>query len=430
MKQDIINRYFFFLFSIIPLSLLVGSAVSAINVLLIAISFLIYSFYYKEWQWLKDTNVKLLIVIYVYLIFNSLISLDFNSGATRNLGFVRFILFFSAFNYFFQNYQKFNKILLIWFVFIFFVVLDVYLESITGKNILGYGGDHHRIESFFKNEQKVGGYIFCFYLLIIGFLLNTYNNKSRKNNYLFLIISIFILVSIIATGERSNALKAILAFLLFFLLCKNFIFKEKIILIVGATFIFGLIYSNSEFIKLRFGKQLFWKIESVNNYIKLFKDSNFDTDSLPNDNFHRSIGFKYFQLYSSAYNVFKKYPYFGVGNKNYRIITCPEKVEDWNPDYVCNSHPHQIYFEFLSEHGIVGTTILLVIFFILIFKILRKISVRNNNIQLGSIIYLSIFFIPILPSGSFFNDYYSTLFWINLSLLYASNVKTNIFKKN
>ncbi len=91
MKQDIINRYFFFLFSIIPLSLLVGSAVSAINVLLIAISFLIYSFYYKEWQWLKDTNVKLLIVIYVYLIFNSLISLDFNSGATRNLGFVRFI---------------------------------------------------------------------------------------------------------------------------------------------------------------------------------------------------------------------------------------------------------------------------------------------------------------------------------------------------
>ena len=97
---------------------------------------------------------------------------------------------------------------------------------------------------------------------------------------------------------------------------------------------------------------------------------------------------------------------------------------------MCNSHPHQIYFEFLSEHGIVGTTILLVIFFILIFKILRKISVRNNNIQLGSIIYLSIFFIPILPSGSFFNDYYSTLFWINLSLLYASNVKTNIFKKN
>ena len=77
------------------------------------------------------------------------------------------------------------------------------------------------------------------------------------------------------------------------------------------------------------------------------KHSNFNKDSLPNDNFYRSIGFKYFQLYSSAYNVFKKYPYFGVGNKNYRVITCPEKVEDWNPDYVCNSHPHQIYFEFL-----------------------------------------------------------------------------------
>ena len=209
-------------------------------------------------------------------------------------------------------------------------------------------------------------------------------------------------------------------------------FKEKLTLFFIASIIFTSLYLNSEFVKLRFGKQLFWQIKSINNYIKYFQDANSDKDADKefSKKLRRSVGYKYFQLNSSGYAVFKKYPYFGVGNKNYRVITCPEKTEDWNPDYVCNSHPHQIYFEFLSEHGIIGTTILLVIFFSLFFKIIRKISIRDNYIQLGSVIYLFLFFSPLLPSGSFFNDYYLTLFWINMCLLYSLNKETNIFRKN
>jgi len=432
MKQDFVYKYFFLLFSLIPLSLLVGSAVSAINILLIAISFLIYSFIAKEWRWLKDKSVKLLFIVYFYLIINSFISIDFYSGLSRNFGFIRFILFFAAFNYFFFKYEKFNKIFLIWFAVIAVVIFDVYFEFINGRNILGFGADHNRIHSFFKDEQKIGGYIFCFYLLIIGYLLNFIKFKSKKNNYLVLLISLLIVFSIIVTGERSNSLKAIIAFLIFFSLSNNFLFKEKLTLFFITLIIFFSFYLNSEFVKLRFGKQLFWKIKSVNNYIKYFQDSDYDKDldDRSSEKFYRSIGYKYFQLNSSGYAVFKKYPYFGVGNKNYRIITCPEKTEDWNPDYVCNSHPHQIYFEFLSEHGIIGTTILLVIFFSLFFKIIRKISIRDNYIQLGSVIYLFLFFSPLLPSGSFFNDYYLTLFWINMCLLYSLNKETNIFRKN
>jgi hypothetical protein len=37
--------------------------------------------------------------------------------------------------------------------------------------------------------------------------------------------------------------------------------------------------------------------------------------------------------------------------------------------------------------------------------------------------------LPLLPSGSFFSDFNSTLFWINLSIMYASNPDTNIFRK-
>ena len=58
------------------------------------------------------------------------------------------------------------------------------------------------------------------------------------------------------------------------------------------------------------------------------------------------------------------------------------------------------------------------------FKIISK---SNNYIQLGCAAYLITIFVPFLPSGAFFGDFNSTLFWVNLSVMYAVNPKTNIF---
>ena len=58
-----------------------------------------------------------------------------------------------------------------------------------------------------------------------------------------------------------------------------------------------------------------------------------------------------------------------------------------------------------------------------------KIMINSKNlIQIGSFSYLLMSFVPILPSGSFFGDFNATLFWLNFSIFYASNSKTNIFK--
>ena len=98
-------------------------------------------------------------------------------------------------------------------------------------------------------------------------------------------------------------------------------------------------------------------------------------------------------------------------------------------NYDCQTHPHQTYFEFLSEHGAVGSIILLIILFKLIFSKLKIILKSENYLQLGCFIYLLVIFIPIIPSGAFFGDQVQTLFWLNLSILYASNLETNIFNK-
>ena len=137
----------------------------------------------------------------------------------------------------------------------------------------------------------------------------------------------------------------------------------------------------------------------------------------------------YFKLYKSGISVFKNNQIFGVGNKNYRIETCDEKKNKENKEYYCLTHPHQIYIELLSEHGIFGTIIILSIIFYLIFRLLRQIAKSQNYLQIGTFIFIMINFIPLIPSGSFFSDFNLTLFMINFSLMYAVNKETNIFSK-
>ena len=141
----------------------------------------------------------------------------------------------------------------------------------------------------------------------------------------------------------------------------------------------------------------------------------------------------YFQLYSSGIEVFKKYPTFGVGNKNYRVETCKPYalpvIGKENQKYKCNTHPHQVYVEFLSEHGLIGSLIIFYVLMSMIFSNFKSMIRKKNLIQIGCFCYLMVVFIPIIPSGSFFSDFNSTFFFINLSLYFAANSETNIFKK-
>ena len=410
MFKNLANKYFFILFSILPVSIIIGPMISLANVLIIGLSFLIYVTFINEWSWIRDKKIQLLLIIYLYLIFNSFVGIEFSNSVNRNFGFIRFIVFFAAFNYFFFNYKNFYKIFIIWTIVIVVVTLDIFYESLMGHNILGFGeGD--RIFSFF-NKPIAASYVLSFYLLAIGFLYEISKNKDSFIKYLIFIISAIFLLSIVITGERSNTIKAILAFIFFYVLIKNFSFKQKGILLISVLLVISAIFVNSSFLKMRYIGQLFIYFQEKDQLVDYYNNS------------------PYLKLSRSGIEVLKKYPYFGVGNKNYGYETCWDK-KTYNPKYACNSHPHQIYSEFLAEHGILGTVISLFIFFKLFFALLRKIDITKNAIQFASFIYILTVFIPILPSGAFFSDSLLTLFFINFSLLFSVNKDSNIFfKKN
>ena len=416
MNSKILNSYFLILFSFIPASIIIGPAISLFNILLIDISFIFFILFKKDFKFLSNKTVKLIILLCLYLVFNSVIAKDFSMSAYRNLGFIRFGIFFLAFNYFFYNNDFVNRVLVIWALTLSFLSLDTYLESISGTNILGYGEAYGaRIVSFFKDEPIVGGYINGFYLIIIGFLFYLNNKILNKYKYIILIFTIFFITAIILTGERSNSIKAILGFFLFYFLNDHFKFKEKILSVLLLVLVFIFLLNTSNFLKLRYGGQFFKPIISIfqsNNEISIEREANKNL---------------YIGLYQSGFEVFKKYKIFGVGNKNYRVETCSNEK---NPKYYCNTHPHQLYFEFLAEHGIVGTVILIFILFSLILSKIKIILSSKNYLQLGCLTFLLTSFIPLLPSGAFFADYNLTIFWINLSIMYAVGNKTNVFRLN
>ena len=412
MEKHKFEGLYLFLISILPISIVAGPSISLLNILFIITLFLI-NYKVSEIKIEKKFLLYLLSILYVYLIFNSFISIDYKEGIYRNLGFLRFIILFIAINLFFTISNNQFKFLNFWSSIILIVVFDSLVEFSFGKNLLGYGDGLYadRIVSFFKDEPIVGAYLLGFNFIIVGYFFEKFYKQNLKLK-LAMFLFLFILVGcILITGERSNGIKAIIGLMIFLFLNNKISAKIKISIFLFSLFFTSLIISNSNYLKVRYGQQLFYQLFDSNQRDQFIENN------------------LYLKLYKSGLAVFKDNPIFGVGNKNYRVITTRNIETKINDDYLLNTHPHQIYIELLSEHGLVGTIILLSIFFYLIFKNLKIIIISRNSIQLGCFTYLIINFLPILPSGSFFNDFSSTLFWINLSIMYACNKKTNIFYK-
>ena len=409
------------LLSFLPISIILGSSVSLINTVLFGLCFILIYFIKNDIRIYDFKPVLLLIILNLYLVFNSLISNDIMSGIYRNFGFVRFILFFLMINYLFFISEKNLSILKIWSIIFFVVLIDVYIERFTGSNILGFGGIEnainaqtrgYRVVSFFKTEPIPGAFLCGFSFIVVGFVLNFLKSKKILKLLGFLVI-FFCLVGVMVTGERSNGLKALIGFSIFISIIDYVKLRDKILVFSTLFIIFLLTVNFSDYVKYRYIDQLYIKINTKDEREKFLNNS------------------LYIKLYKSGFYVFKNNPWFGVGNKNYRVETCDTDKNSIHKEYYCLTHPHQIYIEMLSEHGIVGTIIIMGIIFYLAFRLIRKIIDTRNYIQAGCLIFLLINFVPILPSGSFFNNFNITLFMINFSLMYAINKETNIFfKKN
>jgi len=394
--------------SFLPIGLLISTGVSELLLILLATSFIIRSLSKKNSQWYKNFYFLILTILWIILILNLIFSKYPENSILRSLGFVKYIIFIFCVVYCLKIKNNLNIIFSIWTIILLIVSFDIHFEYIFKYNVLGFASvDQDRIASFLGKELKIGHFVLGFCFICSGFFFEKYNHKPNTYIAVGFLITTFFIGSIILTGERSNTIRAILGLILYLLLfSKKINFNKKKIFLIFTLVIIAF-FSLSEKVQRRFNVFIIEPIKQK-GFIETYKGS------------------QQAAHYYTAIEIFKSNLLFGIGNKNFRI-ECENK-KYYNPSYArtterCATHPHQIYFELLSEHGIIGTAGILTIIFYTIYKSLIIYKRNNNLIHLGSIIFIIITFIPFLPSGSFFTSFAATIFWINFSIMIFYNLK-------
>ena len=403
-----LNKINIFLFSILPVSLITGNLLINLNIILINLSMLYFSLKYNDWSWLKNKLFKILIIFNFYIISNSIYNYLIDNtvgvdGIYRSLGFLKFVLLTFSFSVLIKDISSFEKIVKTWFFIISIVIFDVFFEFSFGHNIFGFKSlDNTRIISFFYDESVVGGFLLTFSFVICAYFLNK-NFKDEKK--IFINIFLFIIpLCILVTGERSNFLKCLILFFLFmiFIDSKQLIIskiKISIILLIGI------------FVAINLNQKLFIKQTEFFKRVLIIENAKNFTERFQN--------IKYFAHYDAALKIFKDHPLNGVGSKNFRKKCSDEKYFNENlknSQFRCSTHPHQIHFEILSEHGVLGYLLFLYIIIFFIYNNLKRCFPNKNIFTYSTNFYLIVFLIPILPGGGVFSSFNGALFWIIFAL--------------
>ena len=402
-----LNKIYIFLILFLPISLLISSGVSEATQILMIIFFFFTCYFNKDFYWLKNRYFLLLAIIWLSLLLNLLFAKNQNLSFLRNISFIKNILFVFAVFFLLKKKNIFDLIFTVYLLIVSIVSFDIFFEYFNKKNILGFQSyDPTRIASFLGNELKIGAFMLGFSFISLSYYFEKNLNKSTNYKIFGFFLAIIFFISILLTGERANSLKGIIMLLLFILLSKKEIIKYKktffsIIIILS---IFTYLYS--EKIKYRFNVILV-PISQI-GFIDSFKETQHGAH------------------FYAAIKMFEKNPLFGVGSKNFREECIKKEYENNNYKRTaerCATHPHQVYYELLSEHGLFGTVTILTVIFMVLFKSFKIYLKNKNSIHLASILFVFVQFLPLIPSGSFFAAWGATIFWFNFSILIFYNNK-------
>ena len=248
---------------------------------------------------------------------------------------------------------------------------------------------------------------------------------NLKNKYFFnLLLLIFSGILIILSGERLALFYYIGIILTYFLVTKKYFLKFFSLLII--TTIISISYKPTI-------------IERLYN------------DTLSQITQHKSIfSYRHTLHFKTAFDMFMDKKILGHGLKSFRY-KCSDKIyEDKikikqsidikkkpnlnKNNYIneykngCNTHPHNIYLEYLSELGFLGIFFVLTIFVYSTFKLIyytykNLILKEINNNNLGKILILTgivLQLFPLMTSGSYFNNWMLIIFHLSIGLYLSS----------
>ena len=445
-KENYINLVSYLVLSL-PLSLIFSRFTADLSIVILSIMFF---FIRGENKIFENKFLSIAIIFIVCASISSVLSNHIIYSLKSSLLHLRFIFFILTVSILFLYCKKnFLKNLFYIFLSCYLVLLfDATIQFIFKQNIFGYTVNPiNRVSSLFFDELILGSFLSRLFPLLI--FLYVYL-KLRLNKYFVIYFLFHLYFVVFVTGERLSFLILNIYYLLFII----FLFKTKLnkfLFIFSTIIIFSLIlvFSSSFQARSSFNNTFSQSIAYNNAYCeetekniisnpKLSESWNYvkGKSFIPNCHpivkifdyeIYYTFTLMHFNHYLSAIEMFKNNKYFGVGPKNFRKI-CNNKDYYLN-EFSCSSHPHNYYIQLLSETGIVGFSLISIIYLSFIYLFFNNITKHNNKDFLSKYILISSFlvnFFPFFPGGNFFNNWNSIIYTLPLGFLIALyNTKKN-----
>tara|TARA_B100000989_G_scaffold21727_1_gene14280 strand:+ start:49793 stop:51073 length:1281 start_codon:yes stop_codon:yes gene_type:complete len=423
------NQLFFFNFIpswiiiLMPALLISGPFLSDLGVSLISILFLINSVKNNLKKYYDNYYFKFFFIFCFVLILSSLMSDNILISLKKSFFYFRFGIFSLCFWYLLEK----NSFLLRYLFFSILIcytslIIDGYFQYFTGENLFGYPLQNaYRVSSFFGSELILGSYLARFFPIFFG--LFVYLDHSKKNKYmLFFVTLIFILSEglIFVSGERLALFFMNLSAIYIILMIKEYKIYRLWTYILSLSLIVLLLIAipNS---KERFIDQ------TINDFTRN-QNLNKEDDKL------YIFSKPHTDMYITAYRIFLDNKFFGVGPRQYRNTCEPYIVSE----YSCETHPHHTYIELLSEAGIFAFLIVATVFLFLCYVSIKHLTFKFihgkngiiNDFEVCLISALIISLWPFSPSGSFFHNWMSIVYYFPIGMLlwqrskYKNSTKT------
>jgi O-antigen ligase len=418
-------KYSSFLFYLIPFFLINLIGFADLFLVFIDCMFLYLIIKYKKYNYFNNIYFKSFLFFYLLIVFRSIFSDNIALSLGSSFFYFRFALFTFATILILEINKNFSKILKIIFIIILLVLFfDTIFQYFFEENILGmkyrwFSSDNFRLTSFFDTRGVLGSYVARFFPFIIAlFFFN--NNKKIKiiDLFLIIIVSLISFILVILSGERTSLVLIFIGFILIFLTSNGTLKKVFGNLLISIFLILILFVSFDHRIKNRIFTQTVNQLAIGHHEerIKIF-------------------GEIYEGHFKVAYKMFKENPVFGKGVKIFRDFC--SKPENYVSPTACTTHPHNTFVQLLAETGLLGFLLIFYLFVIVTSDLIRNFIVNffryktvnysNSNYYNSKICLLTAIFItlcPFTPSGNFFNNWLSIIYFFPVGfLLYLNKFK-------
>ena len=384
-----------------------------------AIIFLVISFKEKLKNFYLNGYSKFFAIFFAYIIVRSYFSINPEVSLQSSLFYFRFYIFSLAIWYLISTEPYFKNFLyIILSLTLIFVLLDTLFQYFFGFDFFGFESNTHRLSGPFDDELIVGSFIVKILPVLYSIYFLCFSKISKKMIYLFILSILVVFLS----GERTS----------FFIVCFFSLFfftfisldGKKLTLLLPIILTVISILAVLMFDKSRFDRMVKFPICAMN----LLKIDSFRCKETENT-FGKYAGDKgrivifseaHEGHYISAINMFLDSPIFGQGIKMYRYLCNDEKFVNLHS---CTTHPHNTLLQILAELGLIRFIFLMFVIFKIyqtLFKIIfsKKIIIQNN--EKISFIFITVAiiqtFLIFLPSGQFFNNYLSILYYFPLGI--------------